>query len=41
MLDMVISERSHRVIRVVVIRLVSHVQTLLSGLLGRGLEVLR
>lgn len=40
MLNMVIGERSHRIIRVVVVRLVSHLQTLLPGLLSRSLEVL-
>ena len=41
MLDVVIGKSRHRIVRVVVVRLVAHLHTIHSGLLGSGFEVLR
>lgn len=40
MLNMIIGKRSHRIIRMIIIRLVSNSQAILSSLFSRSLEVL-
>jgi hypothetical protein len=40
MLNMIIRKRSHSIVRVIIIRLVAHIQTLVACVASSGLKVL-